>query len=311
MFFRKSTTAAAIGEEIVRATLERFGERGLAADRFAVTLLLHPSEGRAFGDGAVPPEGHSYRGDAPFYPCSVIKVFYLVAAQAAFEAGRVAETAELDRAMHDMIKWSSNTATNYIIDILTGTTGDTDLTPAEMQPWIAARNTINAYFHGLGLPEFAGINVCQKLMDDDRYGRERVFAQLGGNNHNSLTTDAAASMMARILDGAMVSPARSGIMANYLHRPRDREFVQTSGAQVLGYMGADLPDGAEFWSKAGWTGWTRDPLASYRRHDAIHIALPGGRRFTLVAFTQGQEISADATVMPFIGRKAADLVAAS
>ncbi|MDQ0391117.1 serine hydrolase [Labrys monachus] len=311
MFFRKSAPIDAIGEEIVRATLERFGEHGLDADRFALTMLLHPAAGRAFGEGATLPEGYSYRGGEPFYPCSVVKMFYLVAAQAAFEAGRVAETAELDRAMHDMIKWSSNTATNYIIDVLTGTTGDTDLDPAEMPAWIEARNSINAYFQGFGLPEFAGINVSQKLMDDDRYGREKTFVRLGGNNHNRLTTDAAASMMARIMDGSMVSPQRSQAMADYLYRPRDKAFVQTSGAQVLNYMGADLPEGAEFWSKAGWTGWTRDPLASYRRHDAIHVALPTGRRFTLVAFTQGERISADPKIMPFIGRKAAELVAAS
>jgi beta-lactamase class A len=311
MYFRQSTPTNAIGDEIVRSMLDRYSPRGLAADKFALTLLLHDNNGdHIFGAGATPPLSYSYRGDVFFYPCSVIKVFYLVAAQDALEKGRIVETPELWRAMHDMIKWSSNTATNYIIDILTGTTGDTDLAPEAFASWAAARGTINAYFQSLGLPEFEGINVCQKLMDDDRYGREKMFVQLGGNNHNRLTTNAAASMMARIMDGAMISPERSRIMTDFLYRPHDAAFVETPTAQVLNYMGDGVPSDAELWSKAGSTAWTGDPLASYRRHDAIHVALPGGRRFTFVVFTEGKEISADMTLMPFVGKRAAELVAA-
>lgn len=310
MFFQKSEPIEAVGKEIVRTALDRFASHGLAADKFAFTLLLHPARGgRAYGEGGTLPTGYSYRGDASFYPCSVIKVFYLVAIQAALEAGNVQTTAELERAMHDMIKWSSNNATNYIIDHLTGTTGDTELDEEAMERWMAARNGINAYFEQLALPEFAGINVCQKLMDDDRYGREKIFVALGGNNHNRLTTDASASMFARIMDGAMISPERSRIMANLLHRPRDPSFVQRPLSQVLNYMGADLPEGAKMWSKAGWTGWTGDPDASYRRHDAVHVELPDEKRFTCVAFTQGQQISADLTILPAIGKHTAQLVA--
>lgn len=311
MLFHKSKPVEATGEEIVRTALQRFASHGLAEDKFAFTLLIHPaSEEKAYGEGGTLPAGYSYRGDAFFYPCSVIKVFYLVAMQAAIEAGRVPATPELERAMHDMIKWSSNTATNYIIDKLTGTTGDTELGEEEMRRWIAARNGINAYFQQLGLPEFDGINVCQKLMDDDRYGREKIFVEAGGNNHNRLTTEASASILARIMEGAVVSAERSRIMADFLHRPRDAAFVQRPSSQVRNYMGADLPEGARLWSKAGWTGWTGDPLASYRRHDAMHVALAGGRRFTCVAFTEGERISADLTILPSIGKHAAELVAA-
>jgi beta-lactamase class A len=305
MFFRQSASLASIGEEIVKTALDTFDARGLEAERFSLTLLLHSSSP---GAGMSTLAGHSYRGAQCFYPCSVIKMFYLAAAQAALEAGQIDETPELLRAMRDMITWSSNTATNYVIDVLTGTTGDTELEPDEMRRWVEARNCANRYFQSLSLPEFAGINVSQKLMDDDRYGREKAFAQLSGNNHNRLTTEATASLLARIMEGEMISPARSRIMADHLYRPREPAFVETPGAQVLGFLGADLPSGAEIWSKAGWTAWTRDPLASYRRHDAIHVALPGGARFTLVVFTQGKDISSDVTLLPFIGRISAQLV---
>ena len=309
MFFQKSPAIDAVGQKVVHEALDRFGAVGLEEDKLALTLLIHPrDQGRMFCDGVSLPSGYSYRGDVPFYPCSVIKMFYLVAAQAAIESGRVVETPELDRAMHDMIRWSSNTATNYIIDILTGTTGDTDLTPEKMKPWIVARNSINEYFKSLNVPEFSNINASQKLMDDDRYGLERTFVQLGGNNHNRLTTEAAASLLARIMDGGMISPERSQIMANYLHRSRDAAFVQAPGSQVPGYLGEHLPANVQTWSKAGWTTWTRDTLASYRRHDAIHVVLPHGPCFTLVVFTEGQEISANMAVLPFIGKHVCELL---
>src|SRR6516162_3469230 len=93
MFFRQSTPINAIGDEIVRSMLGRFSSRGLAADRFALTLLVHDDNGgRIFGEEATPAIGYSFRGNEFFYPCSVIKIFYLVAAQDALEKRRIVET---------------------------------------------------------------------------------------------------------------------------------------------------------------------------------------------------------------------------
>lgn len=297
-----ATQLNAIGDTLVSETLEQFGPRGLAPDAFGLTLLLHSN------DTAGATVGTSYRGDIPFYPCSVIKIFYLIAAQDALEKGQIAYTPELDRAMHDMIKWSSNTATNYIIDLVTGTTGDTELPADQMEQWIKARGSINTYFKGLGINALNNINVSQKLMDDDRYGREKEYVQLNGNNHNRLTTNAVAAVFSRIMMNEMISPARSKIMADYLHRDRNENFVRTPGAQVINYLGEGIPIHSEIWSKAGWTGWTRDPLASYRRHDSIHVKLQNGTRFTLIVFTKGRQISTDFSLLPFIGNRTSILI---
>ena len=61
---------------------------------------------------------------------------------------------------------------------------------------------------------------------------------------------------------------------------------------------------------AGWTIWTGDPTASYRRHDAAYFELPAGPALTLVVFTEGKEISADMTSLPFFARTAARLAMA-
>ncbi|MGE0240620.1 MAG: serine hydrolase [Parvibaculaceae bacterium] len=299
---QNSSSAERAGSALVAWIGERFAPEGVGADDFAVTLHLHDGEEGPVG------ASFSYRGDASFYPCSVVKMFYMAALQQAYEEGRLRETPELARAMHDMIKWSSNMATNYIIDHLSGTTGDTELGDSEMTGWIAARQNVNRYFRSLGLPEFEGINVSQKLMDDDRYGREKIFVQHGGNNHNRLTTDSAAALLARIMSGEMISRERSKVMRDTLHRPNTGDFRDLPQAQLKGFLGEGMPDGARIWAKAGWTGWTGDKLASYRRHDALHAVLPESGVFTLVVFSQGRWPSDSVTMLPEIGAKAVELV---
>ena len=72
---------------------------------------------------------------------------------------------------------------------------------------------------------------------------------------------------------------------------------------------AGLPAGAKLWSKAGQTNWTGDPDASYRRHDAAYVELPGGPSFILVAFTQGEAISANLDFLPDLAARASGLMA--
>ena len=308
-FYRPDACAAEIGQALVAEAGQLASAAGLQATDFALTLLLHPDEPR--DDGALP-AGFSYRGDAMFYPCSVVKLFLVVAAQRALDAGRLTPHEELDRAMRDMIRWSSNTGTNYVIDLLSGTTGDTLLGEAEMRAWVEARNGINRLFAELQPALCGDINLAQKLMDDDRYGREKMFVQWGGsNNHNRLGSDVAAWLLAEVMCGRALPPAGSERIAGFLHRPLTPEFTSVQAAQVNGYLGGALPAGAQLWSKAGRTSWTGDPLASYRRHDAAHVKLRNGRRFTLVVFTQGQAIAVDDAFLPRIGRRACELVAAA
>ena len=306
-FYTVTPESERLGKTLVEWTLERLGPEGLFADGLALTLL--PFAAPLTAAAAERPAGFAYRGDVPFYPCSVVKVFHLAAAHARLEEGALTRHLELDRAMRDMVRWSSNAATNYIIDLVTGTTGDTLLDEPEMAAWAERRQWVNRYFRGLGWPEAEAINLCQKLMDDDRYGREKTFVQMGGNNHNCLTTDAAARLFYAIATGRMVTADRSRKMMARLARPLDdRDFVANPLAQVQGFFGAGLPKGAKLWSKAGHTKWTGDADASYRRHDAAYVELPSGRAFILVAFTQGRPMSESETALPAIAAKAAELI---
>jgi beta-lactamase class A len=250
-----------------RTTLERFADKKLDEKQLSITLVdLH--------DPAKPVTA-SFRGNERVYPASVVKLFYLVAAQRWLEDKKISESPELTRALHDMIVDSSNEATQYVVDVITHTTAGYELPPKEMEEWQYARNAVNRYFTSLG---YSNINVNQKTFCEDAYGRERFSRGPNGENRNKLTTDATARLMMEIVTGKAAPPARTKLMMDLLKR----EYAGNSSDgddQGHGFTGIALKDieGARMWSKAGWTSATR--------HDAAYVELPDGRKFVLVTFT--------------------------
>lgn len=309
MFYRQDASLAGIGYSVVDRVIDAGRAYYLTEQDVSVVLVVHDAP-LGPGDIERSPVGFGWQGGKPFYPASVVKLFWLLGCHARLEEGHIQPHPELDRSMHDMIKWSSNTAANYVIDLVTGTTGDTLLEGDAYTAWAEARDWLNRYVRSLGWPEIdAAVNVCQKTMDDDRYGRERQFVGATGDNHNSLTANATARFYQAVLGGQAVSAYRSSLMAALMHRPLDPHWVEENpNSQVKGYFGAGLPVGSRLWSKAGWTGWTGDPKASYLRHDSGYIEAPGCPPFTLVVFTQGTGASVDEAILPAASERACALL---
>ena len=200
--------------------------------------------------------------------------------------GRLADSAELRRALKDMIVDSSNDATAYVVDAITGTTGGPELPEAEMKVWGEKRNAVNRYFASLG---YTNISANQKPWGDGPYGRERVWVGKDFGNRNALTTDATARLLTEMVLGQCVSARRSAEMLK-LH---ERDFTtKTTDAddQAHGFSASGLPRDAKLWSKAGWTSTTR--------HDAAYVELPDGRKFVLVIFTVGH--ANERGIIPFV-----------
>jgi len=128
--------------QAAKVTLKRFADKNLTAEQLSITLidLRDPAH----------PVTASFRGDEKVYPASVVKLFYLVAAHRWLEDKRIQETDELKRALRDMIVQSSNEATQYVVDVLTHTTGGFELPTKEMEEWQYQRNGVNRYFTSLG-----------------------------------------------------------------------------------------------------------------------------------------------------------------
>ena len=253
--------------QAARTALTKFADKKLAENQLSITLIdlrdpQHPSMA-------------SFRGNERVYPASVVKLFYLVAVHRWLEDKKIQETAELKRAVRDMIVDSSNEATQYVLDVLTQTTGGYELPPKAMAAWQNKRNAVNRYYAALG---FTNINVNQKTFCEDAYGREKVSRGPNGENRNKLTTDATARLLSEIVTGRAVNPAHSAQMMELLKR----DFSGTSkdnDDQGHGFTGIALQGmtGAKLWSKAGWTSTTR--------HDAAYVELPNGVKFVLVTFT--------------------------
>ena len=267
-----------IVDEAAAATVKHFASKKLLTNQLAITLI----------DLRGAPKHGSFRGDVRIYPASVVKAFYLAATHRWLEDGKITDTAELRRAMKDMIVDSNNDATAYIVDVLTGTTGGPELPSDEMKAWGEKRNAVNRYFGSLG---YTNINANQKPWNEGPYGRERVWVGTNFGNRNMLTTDATARLMSEIALGQCVSKKRSAEMLE-LHT---RDFTAKGPAddQARGFTASGLPRDAKLWSKAGWTSTTR--------HDAAYVELPDGRKFVLVTFTTGQ--AKEREIIPFVAKQ--------
>ena len=270
----------ALVNDAVRRTLAEFAGKQLEPDQFAVTLVDLREPGHT--------ARASYRGDAQIYPASVVKLFYLVAVHRWLQDGKLNDTEELRRALHDMIVESYNEATHYIVDLLTDTTSGPELSAAELNEWVDKRNAVNRYFASLG---YTNINVNKKPWCEGPYGRETQAIKTFKPSRNMLTTDATARLLTEIVTGKAVTAGRSAEMMQLLKRD---PFAKSSDPddQAHGFSGAALPPGAKLWSKAGWT--------SEVRHDAAYIELPNGAKFVLVTFTTGH--ANDREIIPALAR---------
>jgi beta-lactamase class A len=186
----KSSILQDLVNRAAKTTLDRFADKKLDEKQLSITLIDLRDASR--------PVTASFRGNERIYPASVVKLFYLAAAQRWLEDKKIEETPELTRALHDMIVDSSNEATQYVVDVITHTTAGYELPPKEMEEWQNQRNAVNRYFASLG---YTNINVNQKTFCEDAYGRERISRGPNGENRNKLTTDATARLLMEIVTG--------------------------------------------------------------------------------------------------------------
>ena len=222
-----------------------------------------------------------YHGDAPFYPASVIKLFFMVEA---YHQGKL--TPEIERALREMIQVSDNDAAAFLLDFLTDTCSGSELTGKALEDFLDRRRKLNRYFASLGYD----VSAMLKPWSFGPFGRD--VQALGENkaNRNRATANSVASLLLWIVRRHAVSPQASDAMMSLLERPLSPP--RPTENQVKDFFGESLPTGAKLWSKSGET--------SEVRHDAACIELPSGRKFIIVIFTRG--LADDKTLLPSIGK---------
>lgn len=299
-FFIENDQLKFIASDILQTTWQKFPS--LSEDQIALTWLVYTDPVVVNTGGALsaqefwqyPPQGFSYRGNEKIYPASIVKLFYLVAIYEWLQGGMIQPSAELNRAIRDMIIDSSNDATSLIVDVLTGTTSGPELAIEPFATWQYQRNIVNRYFHSLQWPELNEVNINQKTWGDGPYGRERAFLGESFQNRNMLTTNAIIRLFHSIIGGVAVSSQKSQEMMNLLKRDLIN-INETEENQITGFLGEGLPKDADLWSKAGWT--------SQVRHDAAYIEIPHQKPYLLVVFTEGKENSQNQEILPFISQQ--------
>jgi hypothetical protein len=133
---------------VAKSVAAEFADRGLTAEGLAITAVDLNSL-----------DSGSWRGDAVYYPASVVKVFYLAYYEKLKETGKLKDSPELVRAVKDMITVSSNDATGFVMDSITGTTSGPELSGREWEQWKERREAVNRFFAEKG---YRGLNANQK-----------------------------------------------------------------------------------------------------------------------------------------------------
>ncbi|HEX7706037.1 MAG TPA: serine hydrolase [Thermoanaerobaculia bacterium] len=222
-----------------------------------------------------------HRGEIPFYPASVIKLFFMADV---FVTGNE-KVADMERALKEMIVVSDNDATAYVVDVLARTAPGVSLQGRALQRFIESRREINRRFERLGYT--GNVSAMMKPWSFGPYGRELQLLGPDRVNRNKLTANATASLLLWIVRRR--APG-SGEMMELMHRPLSP--VRDDENQIKEFIGEALPTDARLWSKAGWT--------SEVRMDAAYVELPNGRKLVLVIFIRGT--ADDTTLIPAITR---------
>src|SRR5207244_4806941 len=118
------------------ATLKEFPK--LTADNIALSVVdVTKPDPLARGD---------YNGDAPFYPASVVKLFFMAET---FHQKKESEK-DVDRALKEMIRVSDNDATAFIIDTITDTCSGPWLEGRALAKFVEKRRVVNHWLQPMG-----------------------------------------------------------------------------------------------------------------------------------------------------------------
>lgn len=283
----RASELQAILDAAMNDTLAQLAAKGFKATDVAATVI-DISDAMSWKIADV-------RGEARIYPASVSKMFYMAALERQLEDEKVKLTPELERGERDMIVDSSNEATQYVLDVITDTSGGAEKPKKEFDAWQFKRNRVNRWFAAMG---YTNININQKTFCEDAYGIERQSRNFPTEaaNRNMLTTNATARLMAEIVMGRINTLERTAKMMNLMKRDPWGKAIdaddQNNGFTGKYFIDKNMRD-VKLWSKAGWTSKTR--------HDVAYVETADGLKFVIAVFTENH--AAERNFIPMVAGK--------
>ena len=239
--------------------------------------------------------GYGINNKKMVYPASIVKLVYGLAAYYWIKKGSLLLSDEIVDAVVKMLSFSSNNATSFLIDLLTGTTSGPCIEGELWENWKYQRNIINDWLHDLSWEELIGINCCQKTWDDGPFGREKEFYGYENKNRNAMTTDSTARVFEEIM--IHIDYQKDDLhLRDFLTRDLNKAALELDSLnQIYGFLGEGLPESTKLWSKAG--------LMSEVRHDSAWWINNQSLQTLLVVFCDGEKYSKDTSFLPLIAKE--------
>ena len=234
--------------------------------------------------------GYGINNRKKIYPASIVKLVYSLAIYEWIENKTIFRDIQVDEAIKEMLQNSSNDATSFIVDLLTGTTSGPSLEKEIFNRWKFQRTIINDWLKNLNWEELQDFNCCQKTWEDRPYGREKDFYGTSNKNRNAMTTDGTARIMEEIMQNISFNEKNINLRNCLFREIKEQSQYNDENNQINGFLGEGLPQKIPFWSKAG--------LMSEARHDAAWWINENQSKTLLVVFTEGKEFANDNNFLP-------------
>ena len=239
--------------------------------------------------------GYGMNNKKMIYPASIVKLVYGLASYYWIKKGSLLLSDEIIDAVRKMLSFSSNNATSFLIDLLTGTTSGPCIDGELWENWKYQRSIINEWLNDLNWEELIGINCCQKTWDDGPFGREKAFYGYENKNRNIMTTDSVARVFEEIM--IHINYQKNDLnLRSFLKRNLNKVVLKNDSLnQIDGFLGSGLPESINLWSKAG--------LMSQVRHDSAWWINSQSLQTLLVVFCNGEKYSKDTSFLPLIAKE--------
>ena len=265
--------------------------KDFSREDIAITWINYKIENKRVFKGF----GYGINNKKMVYPASIVKLVYGLVAYYWIKKGSLLLSDEIIDAVGKMLSFSSNNATSFLIDLLTGTTSGPCIEGELWENWKYQRNIINDWLHDLRWEELIGINCCQKTWDDGPFGREKEFYGYENKNRNAMTTDSAARVFEEIM--IHIDYQKEDLhLRDFLTRDLNKAVLERDSLnQIDGFLGAGLPENTKLWSKAG--------LMSEVRHDSAWWINNQSLQTLLVVFCDGDKYSKDTSFLPSIAKE--------
>jgi len=268
--------------------------KDFSSEDIAITWINYKSRNKSVFKGF----GTGINNKKMFYPASIVKLVYGLATYYWIKKGSLLLSDEIIDAVRKMLSFSSNNATSFLIDLLTGTTSGPCIEGESWENWKYQRSIINDWLHDLNWEELSGLNCCQKTWDDGPFGREKEFYGHNNKNRNAMNSDSAA----RVLEEIMIHidyQENNLNLRSFLKRNLNKVVLKKDNLnQIDGFLGEGLPESINLWSKAG--------LMSEVRHDSAWWINNQSLQTLLVVFCNGEKYSKDSSLLPFIAKEVFD-----